>query len=120
MKRLTVIFTGLLLAFFLTAPALAADNQAKPQSKSQTKASRDVAGWMKSAKFIVGAYNVEDMILIPGTRWIIGSGLTTQGPGMDNKYITKNYLHVFDAQAETMRLIDPESIFIAPDTTTYP
>lgn len=120
MKRLTVIFTGLLLAFFLTAPALAADNQAKPQSESQTKANRDVEGWMKSAKFIVGCYNVEDMVQIPGTRWIVGSGVITGGPGMNDRFILKDYLHVFDAKTETGGRVEPNEIAIKPDRARYP
>ena len=83
-------------------------------------ANRDVAGWMKSVKFIVGVYSVEDMLQIPGTRWIIGSGVTTQGPGMEDKVITKNYLHVFDAETETVRYVDPTDMFILPDPVTYP
>jgi len=81
---------------------------------------RDVEGWMKSAKFIVGVYNVEDMIQIPGTRWIVGSGVTTQGPGMEDKVITKDYLHVFDAKTETGRQVEPEEIAIRADKASYP
>jgi hypothetical protein len=79
-----------------------------------------VARWMKSAHFIVGVYSVEDLIQIPGTRWIVGSGLTTQGPGMADQVITKNYLHVFDAETETVRRVEPEDIAIRVDTATYP
>ena len=85
-----------------------------------TAQNRDVAGWMKSSKFIVGCYNVEDLVQIPGSPWIVGSGVTTQGPGINDKVITKNYLHIFDSNAETMRLVDPGSIFILPDAATYP
>lgn len=35
---------------------------------------RDVDGWMEPAHSILGVYNVKDMIQIPGTKWIIGSG----------------------------------------------
>jgi len=81
---------------------------------------RDVAGWMKSAKFIVGVYNVEDMLQIPGTLWIVGSGVNTQGPGMEDQVITKNYLHLFDARTETGGQVEPEEITIRADKGSYP
>jgi hypothetical protein len=80
---------------------------------------RDVDGWMKSAHFIVGVYNVEDMIQLPETRWIIGSGLTTLGPGEDDQVITQNYLHVFDAETETVRQVEPENIAVKANTAEY-
>jgi len=81
---------------------------------------RDVAGWMKSAKFIVGCYNVEDLVQIPGTRWIVGSGVTTQGPGMEDKVITKDYLHLFDAKTETGGRVEPGEIALKADKASYP
>ena len=81
---------------------------------------RDVDGWMKSAHFITGCYNIEDLIQIPGTRWIVGGGLTTQGIGMPDPDIKKNYLHIFDAERETGRQVEPEDIGIRADTATYP
>jgi len=83
-------------------------------------ANRDVAGWMKSSKFIVGVYNVEDLIQIPGTRWIVGSGVINFGPGMEDKVITKDYLHVFDAETETGRQVEPEDIALMADKASYP
>jgi len=85
-----------------------------------TMANRDVEGWMKSAHFILGVYSVEDMIQIPGTLWIVGSGVNTQGPGMQDKVITKNYLHLFDAKMETGRRVEPEEIAIRPDKASFP
>jgi len=83
-------------------------------------AARDVAGWMKSAHFIVGCYSVEDLVQIPGTPWIVGGGLTTLGPGMPDEVITKNYLHVFDARTETVRRVESDDIAVRADTATYP
>jgi len=83
-------------------------------------ANRDVEGWMNSAKFIVGVYSVEDMLQIPGTLWIVGSGVTTQGPGMEDQVIRKNYLHLFDAKTETGRQVEPEEIAIRADKASYP
>lgn len=83
-------------------------------------ANRDVDGWLQSAHFIVGCYNVEDLIQIPGTRWIVGGGLTTGGPGMADQVTTKNYLHVFDVETETVCRVEPEDIAIRAETDTYP
>ncbi|MGD8316185.1 MAG: hypothetical protein PVH21_04515 [Myxococcales bacterium] len=80
------------------------------------KTDRDVEGWMKSAHFIPGVYNMEDIIHIPETRWIVGSGLTTMGPGMDDPVIVKNYLHVFDAQTESVRRVASKDIIIGLPT----
>lgn len=44
--------------------------------------------------FIPGVRSVEDLAQISGTCWIVGSGQTTLGFGMDDPAITKNYLHL--------------------------
>src|SRR6185437_14921033 len=44
--------------------------------------------------FICGVTNVEDLILVPNTKWVIGSGFTDQ-------VTTQNYLHLFDTETET-------------------
>lgn len=85
-----------------------------------TSLNTNVEDWMKSAHFIVGCYNVEDLIQIPGTRWIIGSGVINFGPGMADKVILKDYLHVFDAETETGYQVEPKDIAIKPNTTAYP
>jgi hypothetical protein len=90
------IFITVVMGALLVLPGFGTSYAQAPMANEKT-ASRDVKGWMKSARFILGVYNVEDMIQIPGTRWIVGSGVNTQGPGMEDKVITKNYLHVFDA-----------------------
>jgi len=93
---------------------------AQDAKANATMANRDVAGWMKSARFIVGVYNVEDMLQIPGTRWIVGSGVIVYGPGMADRYILKNYLHVFDAKTETGGRVEPRDIAVKPDKAGYP
>jgi len=75
---------------------------------------------MKSAHFILGVYSVEDMLQIPGTRWIVGSGVNTQGPGMEDQVIRKNYLHLFDAETETGGRVEPEDIALKADKASYP
>jgi len=81
---------------------------------------RDVDGWMKSANFILGVYNVEDMVQIPGTKWIIGSGVTSQGPGMNLRFLKKDYLHVFNAETETGGAVKGFDIKEAPDKARFP
>lgn len=80
-----------------------------------------VEAWMNSnVRWILGVYNVEDFLVIPGTHWIIGSGLNMYGPGFKDSVIKKNYLHLFDADAETGRRLEPSEIAIKADTKTYP
>src|SRR5258708_28644717 len=43
--------------------------------------------------FICGVTNVEDLILVPNTKWVIGSGFTDQ-------VTTLNYLHLFDSEGK--------------------
>ena len=52
--------------------------------------------------FICGVQAAEDLVLIPGTRWLIASGMTT-GSG----------LHLIDTQAKTAR-----SLFSSDVSTT--
>ncbi|MBD0402974.1 SMP-30/gluconolactonase/LRE family protein [Flammeovirga sp. EKP202] len=75
---------------------------------------------MNNAKYIIGVYNVEDMILIPGTKWIVGGGITAYGPGAEDQVITKNYLHLFDSETETGDKVDSYKIAIRPDSDIYP
>lgn len=81
---------------------------------------RDVEGWMESANFILGVYSAEDIVQIPGTKWIVASGLTTQGPGMDYRFTKKNYLHLFDAETETGGAIEGEQYKLKPDAKRFP
>jgi ribulose 1,5-bisphosphate synthetase/thiazole synthase len=46
------------------------------------------------AKFICGVQNVEDLIQVPGTKWVIGIGFNWDPT-------SQNYLHLFDAENET-------------------
>ena len=75
---------------------------------------------MKGTKFILGVYNVEDLLQIPGTRWIVGGGITGYGPGFNDQVITKNYFHLFDVETETGERVDSYKIAIRPDRDTYP
>jgi len=75
---------------------------------------------MASAKFLLGFYNVEDIIQIPGTKWIVGGGITCYGPNFCDKVITTGYWHVFDAETETGFQIDSSTIEIAPEADRFP
>lgn len=75
---------------------------------------------MNNEKYIIGVYNVEDILLIPGTKWVIGGGITSYGPGVNDCVITKNYFHLFNTETETGERVDSYGIEIAPDTATYP
>ena len=50
---------------------------------------------------LCGADNVEDMVPIPGTHWIIGSG-------MGDRYFQGGGLHLIDTQRATVRKLAPE------------
>lgn len=75
---------------------------------------------MASAKFLLGFYNVEDIIQIPGTKWIVGGGITCYGPNFCDKVITTGYWHLFDAEAETGFRVDSSTIEIAPEPDRFP
>ncbi len=81
-----------------------------------------VEDWLEKAnvKWIVGVYNVEDFLLLPDTHWIIGSGLNVYAAGFKDQVLTQQYLHLFDADAETGRSIMPDEITIKADLATYP
>ena len=121
MKR---FISSLLTVVIFCVLSVTAQGQEQPLTLTvTTKGSaqqRDVEGWMQSANFIVGIYYAEDIIQIPGTRWIIASGLATQGPGMHYRYTKGNYLHLLDAETETGRAIQGEEYRIAPDTARFP
>jgi hypothetical protein len=86
------------LSFWLVAPAGAAPADCSP------------AG---GASFICGVTNVEDFAPVPGTKWVIGSDLSTPGH-------PQGYLFLFDSGARTVRAIQPSEIAIRPDKKTYP
>lgn len=75
---------------------------------------------MRGAKFLLGFYNVEDLIQIPGTKWIVGGGITCYGPNFCDKVITTGYWHLFDAEAETGFRVDSSTIRIAPEADRFP
>ena len=75
---------------------------------------------MESAKFLIGLYNVEDITQIPGTKWIVGGGITCYGPKFWDKVITTGYWHLFDAEKETGFRVDSESIKIDPESDRFP
>lgn len=81
---------------------------------------RDVDSWMELANFILGVYSAEDIIQIPGTRWIFGSSVTTQGPGKDYGHLKKSCLHLFNIDSETGSWIDGGQIHESLDAVRFP
>jgi DNA-binding beta-propeller fold protein YncE len=67
----------------------------------------------EGVSFITGVRNVEDLLLVPNTKWVIGSGFT-------DPVHTQNYLHLFDSEKETGAAVQPSEIAIQPDTKSYP
>jgi hypothetical protein len=65
--RLAACRVGVLQKFTSTRTSKHTDQYGEEQTM-QSYQGRDVEGWMKSAHFIPGVYNVEDIIQIPGTR----------------------------------------------------
>ncbi|NMF33339.1 hypothetical protein HHH56_00870 [Flammeovirga yaeyamensis] len=81
---------------------------------------KTVEQFMSNAKFNIGFYNVEDIIQIPGTNWIVGGGITCYGPNFWDKVITTGYWHLFDAEKETGFRVDSSSIKIAAEEDRFP
>ncbi|WP_455387845.1 hypothetical protein [Petrachloros mirabilis] len=125
-KIITFTFLASALALFAacsrTDEPKPASTEPKPAVVGATAVAPDpkIEAYLKTARFIVGVYNVEDLIQIPGTRWIVGSGVITGGPGMNDRFILKDYLHVFDAETETGGRVEPGDIAIKADKASYP
>ncbi|KXX67631.1 hypothetical protein [Flammeovirga sp. SJP92] len=81
---------------------------------------KTVEQFMSNAKFNIGLYNVEDIIQIPGTNWIVGGGITCYGPNFWDKVITTGFWHLFDAEKETGFRVDSSTIEIAPEGDRFP
>ena len=64
-------------------------------------------------KFIYDVRNVEDLLLLPNTKWVIGSGFNWEPD-------SQNYLHLFNVENETGAAVQPFEIAIRPDTVAYP
>ncbi|HZD26384.1 MAG TPA: hypothetical protein VE631_09010 [Alphaproteobacteria bacterium] len=65
------------------------------------------------AKFICDATNVEDLIAVPDTTWVIGSDLPSAAA-------PQGYLHLFDTQHNSVTRVKPSEIAIKPDTSRFP
>jgi hypothetical protein len=66
-----------------------------------------------SVKFICDVRNVEDLLLLPNTKCVIGSGFNWEPAA-------QNYLHLFNAENETGVAVQASEIAVRPDTRTYP
>jgi DNA-binding beta-propeller fold protein YncE len=63
--------------------------------------------------FICGVTNVEDWAPVPGTKWIIGSDLSTPSS-------PQGYLYLFDTGKKSVSAVQPSEIAIRPDKKTFP
>ena len=63
--------------------------------------------------FNCGVTNVEDFAPVPGTKWLIGSDLSTASS-------PQGYLYLFDTNKKTVSAVQPSEIAIKPDKSTYP
>lgn len=121
LSRLTTYTAFFIAAAMLGAPALSAASDAKSTGGENTTATeRRVEKLMASARFLYGFYNVEDIIQIPGTQWIVGGGITCYGPNFCDKVITTGYWHLFDAENETGMRVPSDTITIAPEADRFP
>jgi len=60
-------------------------------------------------QFVCGPKNVEDLVQVPGTHWIIGSGLIAPG-----------HIHLIDARTKAWQILYPgDAPRQRPDTATY-
>ena len=66
-----------------------------------------------SVTFICGVTNVEDFAPAPGTKWVIGSDLSTASN-------PQGYLYLFDTGKKTAAAVKPSEIVIKQDKKAYP
>jgi DNA-binding beta-propeller fold protein YncE len=63
--------------------------------------------------FICGVTNVEDWAPVTGTKWLIGSDLSTASA-------PQGYLYLFDTEKRSVAAVPPSDIAVKPDKTMYP
>lgn len=68
---------------------------------------------VNGVSFICGVTNVEDLVPVPETKWVIGSDLSTASA-------PQGYLYLFDTVKRTATAVQPSEIAIKPDKKTYP
>ena len=98
----------------------ASTDETASETQAEMAQNKAIDKWMESANFILGIYYPEDIIQIPGTKWILATGLTSQGPGMGYKYTKKNYLHLLNAETETGGPITGDQYKMEPDLKRFP
>ena len=64
-----------------------------------------------NVKFICGVTNVEDLVPVPGTHWVIGSDLAAAGQ--------QGNLYLFDTANDSVTAVQPGDIAIKPDKSRY-
>jgi len=101
----------LLLALVVSVPLLCAPPLRAQTPSASAKATADKAACAPAAglTFICGLQNPEDVVLVPGTRWLLASGMAA-GAG----------LNVIDTQAKTARkLFGPGAATVRADTARF-
>ena len=63
--------------------------------------------------YVTGVINVEDMVRVPGTRWIVGSGLA-------DGQRTDGHIYLISVDDHTVRVLLPGHIDYRPDANAYP
>lgn len=107
MKRSIVWLVVVAAAGWLPAPSIAADGL--PNTAVESAGDCDPVGGLH---FVCGLRQPEDLALIPGTRWLITTGMATDGTGG---------LFLIDTHAkQSQRLQLGRDIRFEPDTRTYP
>lgn len=95
---------GMALAALLGLALLPGGGQAQAAEAAPCQPAGDV-------HFICGVTNVEDLIAIPGTPYVIGSDLAASPPG---------WLYLFDEKSKSVHHIEPGQIAMRPDPKRFP
>ncbi|HJT06822.1 MAG TPA: hypothetical protein VJ747_07850 [Stellaceae bacterium] len=71
------------------------------------------AGSAPAMTYVTGVINVEDMVRVPGTRWIIGSGLA-------DGQRTDGHIYLVSGEDHAVRILLPGRVDYRPDAKAYP
>src|SRR5260370_9799430 len=94
--RLRLVWVGLVAGAAISGPGVAA-----------------LAAPAPAMTFVPGLINVEDMVRVPGTPWIIASGLA-DGESTDG------HIHLVNASDRSVSALLPGHVAYRPDANAYP
>jgi DNA-binding beta-propeller fold protein YncE len=93
MRRITIALIAMTLLLFASSKVIAADKPCTSQG---------------NLKFICGIFNAEDLVQVPGTKWIIGSGFAGGGAPIGRLHLidsrTKRWSTLFPGTSPKMQL----------------